>query len=217
MRESMLSRLNFMRTDYLWQAEEIAHFAQSTEIELRGKHFGRDLVNNVELRDAPKCYKCVKPGHLEAACPERSREGGTSSEVYFVLTVDGSSEDDENWFLNNSSSRHLVNDDKLLEDTEEYVSDCVAADGGSLRITKRGSVTITTTVMGKTSKVRLLDGQYAENLERNIISYGLLESKGFGLSYRGKYHVVAGMNDGPAVVDVEISNNVLIVLAQVLH
>nr|CCA13863.1 hypothetical protein PITG_16835 [Albugo laibachii Nc14] len=69
--------------------------------------------------------------------------------------------------------------------------------------------------MGKTSKVRLLDVQYAENLERNIISYGLLESRGFGLSYRGKYGVVAGMNDGLAVFDVEISNNVLIVLAQV--
>ncbi|KAG2849639.1 hypothetical protein PC112_g237 [Phytophthora cactorum] len=32
MRVSMLSRLNLARTDYLRQAEELAHFAQSTEI-----------------------------------------------------------------------------------------------------------------------------------------------------------------------------------------
>nr|CCA25215.1 AlNc14C282G10126 [Albugo laibachii Nc14] len=51
-----------------------------------------------------------------------------------------------------SSSRHLVNDDKLLEDPKEYVCECVAANGGYLRINKRGSVTITTTIMEKTSK-----------------------------------------------------------------
>ena len=34
---SMLARLNLMRTDYLRQAKELAHFAHSTEIELRGK------------------------------------------------------------------------------------------------------------------------------------------------------------------------------------
>ena len=35
------------RIDYLRQAEELAHFAQSTEIELRGKNIGKDVVNNV--------------------------------------------------------------------------------------------------------------------------------------------------------------------------
>nr|CCA23219.1 conserved hypothetical protein [Albugo laibachii Nc14] len=195
---------------------KLAHFVQSTEIELRGKNFGRDSANNVhewcrdireerkdvreerrgfrsERRDARKCYKCEKPGHLKAAYPERNREGGTSGEVDFALTVDGSSVDKEYGILDSDSSRHLVNDDKLLEDPEEYLSYCVAADGGHLRITK-----------------------CEENLERNIISYGLRESKGFGLSYRGKYRVVAGINDGSAVFDVELSNNVLIVLAQVL-
>ena len=56
MRVSMLARLNLTRIDYLRQAEELAHFAQSTEIELRGKHIGRDVVNNVhnERRDARK-------------------------------------------------------------------------------------------------------------------------------------------------------------------
>ena len=37
MRASMLARLILMRTDYLRKAEELAHFAQSTEIKMREK------------------------------------------------------------------------------------------------------------------------------------------------------------------------------------
>ena len=55
---------------------------------------------------------------------------------------------------------------------------------------------------------------FAENLEKNIISYGLLESKGCGISYRGEYRVVAALNEGPAVLDLGIHNNVLVVRAQ---
>ena len=61
MRASMLARLILMRTDYLRKAEELAHFAQSTEIELRGR-VGRDVVNNVQAAkpDTCKCYTCEK-------------------------------------------------------------------------------------------------------------------------------------------------------------
>ena len=38
MRVSMLARLNLTWIDYLRQAEELAHYAQSTEIEMRGKN-----------------------------------------------------------------------------------------------------------------------------------------------------------------------------------
>ena len=86
MRVSMLARLNLTRIDYLRQAEELAHFAQSTEIELRGKNIRKDVVNTVEngrraypktrmhnrkdRRDMRTCYKCGKPGHLKIACPD---------------------------------------------------------------------------------------------------------------------------------------------------
>lgn len=59
----------------------------------------------------------------------------------------------------------------------------------------------------------MLDGQYAENLERNIISYGLLERKGFEIEYRGPCRVIAAMAGGPAVFDVQRTNNVLMVHA----
>uniref|UniRef100_A0AAV1T532 Integrase catalytic domain-containing protein n=1 Tax=Peronospora matthiolae TaxID=2874970 RepID=A0AAV1T532_9STRA len=220
MRVSMLARLNLTRFDYLRQAEELAHFAQSTEIELRGKHIGKDVVNNVRhvrektrngRKDNRKCYSCGKSGHIKAAYPGNKVSRETSVDVDFVLAVGNPSANHGYWILDSGSSRHLVNDVSMLENPEDCQSECIAADGGPLRITKRGSVTITTTVMGKVTKVRLLDVQYAENLERNIISYGILEAKGFGIAYMGDRRVVGNIDSGVVVFDVGKKNNVLIV------
>ena len=42
------------RNDSLRQAEELAHLAQSTEIDTHAKNLGRDVVNAVEPRKYPK-------------------------------------------------------------------------------------------------------------------------------------------------------------------
>ena len=65
--------------------------------------------------------------------------------------------------------------------------------------------------MVKITKVRLLDVQYAENLERNIISYGILEAKGFGIAYMGDHRVVGNIDSGVVIFDVDKKNNVLTV------
>ena len=56
--------------------------------------------------------------------------------------------------------------------------------------------------------------QWNENLERNIISYGLLEAKGFGIAYRGKHRVVADISSEPPVFDVETGKNIIVVRDQ---
>ena len=81
----------------------------------------------------------------------------------------------------------------MLDDSEDYVNECVAADGERLRITSRGSVVITETVMRERTKVRLTDVHFAGSLERNIISHGLLGAQGCELSYRCHYRVVAAL------------------------
>ena len=45
---------------------------------------------------------------------------------------------------------------KIYENGEDFVSEYVAADGGDLRITKRGTAMICVTVMGRPVKVRLI-------------------------------------------------------------
>ena len=63
--------------------------------------------------------------------------------------------------------------------------------------------------LGVVNRVRLLNVQYAENLERNILCYGLLETKGCVLEYRGGRRVLsAGVGNTP-IMDVECSKNVL--------
>jgi len=208
---SVLSRLNLSRTDYLRQAEELADFAQSTEIQLRMKHIGHDVVNDIheERVDTRKCFGCGKQGHLKAACPSKKTKGNQGGDVDYTLAVGHEKLDKVHWILDTGSSRHLVNDVNLLEDFE---SQCIAADGGALKVTKHDSVMLETTAMAKKTKVKLLDVQYAENLERNIISYGLLEKKGFRMEYRCPHCVIAATSGkGAAVLDVHRRNNVLVV------
>ena len=65
--------------------------------------------------------------------------------------------------------------------------------------------------MGKVTKARLLDIQYAGNLERNIISDGILKAKGFGIANMDDHSVVTIVDSGMVIFDVENKNNVLIV------
>ena len=62
--------------------------------------------------------------------------------------------------------------------------------------------------------MRLLDVRYAENLERNILSYRKLEAKGCVLDYRGGKRVLTAGIGGVPVMDVERCNNVLVVAVQ---
>ena len=89
--------------------EEQAHFAQSTEIDLRGKHIRKDVVNNVRnvRRDIRKCYSCGKPRHIMSACPGNKDARESSDDVEFVLSVDDSSAHNGYWILDSGSSRHL--------------------------------------------------------------------------------------------------------------
>ena len=66
--------------------------------------------------------------------------------------------------------------------------------------------------MDKFIKVRLLDVQYAENLKRSILSYEILEAKGFGVAYMGNKRVVGNIVSGVDIFDIDKKKNVPIVL-----
>eukprot|EP00644_Phytophthora_capsici_P019004 jgi/Phyca11/133376/e_gw1.431.5.1 len=96
------------RMDYLQHAEELAHFAQSWEIETgKGKNIGREVVNSVgdRRRETRKCHHCGEVGHLRAVCPERNKKPDIT-----LAVNETSDESDDIWILDSGSSRHLVND-----------------------------------------------------------------------------------------------------------
>ena len=226
-RTTMLSRLNLNRIDYLRQAEELAQFAQSTELEVRVKHFGRDVVNIVEPNNQPKkiertkkqhgpqrpkqCHLCGSTGHLKMNCPKGTKK---KQDADFVLALPvHRSISPSHWVLDSGSGRHLINDLSLLEDAVDCNTECftAASDSEPLRITKQGSVMIRVKALGLTKTIRLLDVQYASNLECNIISFGKLESKGCILEYREGRRVMVSQSGGLPIMDVDRINSVLVV------
>ena len=230
MRTTLLSRLNLNRVDYLRQAEELEQFAQSTETDVRVKHFGRDVVNVVEsTKDVKKVepvnkrlgdqgqkryYLCENMGHHKSSCPRRSKK---KQDAGFVLTVRDANEDrtqdTTNWVLDSGSGRHLVNDLSLLEDVVDCNHECftAASDGGPLRITKQGSAMTRVKALGSIKTIRLFDVQYASNLGRNIISFGKLEKKGCVLEYREGRSILVSHPGGSPIMKVDRINDVLIV------
>lgn len=79
---------------------------------------------------------------------------------------------------------------------------------------KRTISIITTSVMGKMTRVQHSNVQYNEYLERSIVTYGLLEATGYGVLYSGNERVVPGIDGGPVIFNVETMKNILIVRRQ---
>ncbi|POM66265.1 Mitochondrial Carrier (MC) Family, partial [Phytophthora palmivora] len=187
------AKVDNSRTDYLRQAEELAHFAQAWETNKpKGKNFGREVVNAVSERrtETRRCHGCGEVGHLRASCPEKKKSADftlavsePSSELAGELTG--------TWILDSGSSRHLPN-------------------GEPLAVTMKGSVTLRVTASGEEQTVELTNVYYAENVVHNLISYGQLDEKGCTLTRKdGQRVVIAG--DGRVVFDVRLERNVLMV------
>ena len=178
MRTAMPFRMNLHRVDCLRQAEELAQFTQSTETDVRVKHFGRDVVNVVEsTKDVKKVepvnkrlgdqgqkryYLCGNTGHHKSSSPRRSKK---KQDADLVLAVRDANKDrtqgTTNWVLECGLGHHLVNDLSLLDDVVDYKYECspAASDGEPFRITKQGSTMIRVKALGFIKTIRLLDVQ----------------------------------------------------------
>lgn len=75
----LVAKYDNSRVDYLRQAEQLAHFAQSVELESRkGRALGRDVVALVDevptKRERRTCFGCGKVDHIEADCRSKTRK-----------------------------------------------------------------------------------------------------------------------------------------------
>lgn len=74
-----MAKYDNLRTDYLRQARQLAHFSQSVELETRkGRTLGLDVVAHVDevstKKESRVCFSCGNPGHIKADCRSRDRK-----------------------------------------------------------------------------------------------------------------------------------------------
>ncbi|CAI5739083.1 unnamed protein product [Peronospora destructor] len=219
--------------DYLAQAEELAHFAQSVELDTRSAaSFGKDVVTQVAASkprvDTRTCYGCGKVGHIQFVCPDdikkTKKNNGTKGTwrnnarpkdvVNYTLSVQDDKAEDKLWILDSGFSRHLVNDMALLEDARECDDQCVVADRKTLRLIMVGSVVLHVMAYGTASVIRLTDVYYSPLITRNIVPCGKLELKGYGLKYKDNCRALISLTTGNCVFDVAMCNNVLVLETQ---
>ncbi|ETP42501.1 hypothetical protein F442_10589 [Phytophthora nicotianae P10297] len=199
LRTVLMAKVDNTRTDYLQQAEELAHFAQAWELEPTGrKNLGKEVVAAVGERrkETRRCHECNKVGHLRAVCPERGR--GREREPGLTLAL-RDERGNESW----------LDEVELCDDT------CLQPNGEPLNVTKRGTLTLRVTACGREKILKLTDVYFAAGVVHNLISYGKLDDKGYTLTYRNGRCVVAGKNGGTVAFDVGLRRNVLIVQGKV--
>ncbi|KAG3077819.1 hypothetical protein PC121_g7367 [Phytophthora cactorum] len=127
------------------KAEQLAHFAQSWELEpTRYRNLGREVVATV-----------VKPRREE-----------TRKVLDRTLAVnEASGRSDEFWILDSGSSRHLVSNKSWLEEVEDCKDMCVQPNGAALNVMKKGTLTLKVTARGVEQTLELTDVYYAEGAE----------------------------------------------------
>ncbi|GMF18948.1 unnamed protein product [Phytophthora fragariaefolia] len=192
LRTVLMAKVDGTRTDYLQQSEELSHFAQSWELEGKGKNFGKEMIGAVgerQRKETRRCHECDEVGHLRAACPSFQR-GGMAD---ITLAANEGNMNETTWILDSGSSRHLVNDLRDWRTRKRTVKAC-----------------------GKEQTVRLVDVYYAANVVHNIISYGEMDRKGFVLAERGGRRVLAAKDGGRVASDVDLQRTVLVVHASVV-
>ncbi|GMF60956.1 unnamed protein product [Phytophthora fragariaefolia] len=156
-------------------------------------NLGRELVgavNEPRRKETRTCHECDKVGHLRAVCREKARGGGRKPDLTLAVG-EASTDKKEVWILDRWSSRHLVTNASWLDAMQECRDECVQPDGNTLRVTKRGTLTLMVTANGIARTVKFTNVYYAENVVHNLLSYGQLDQKGYSLMRKNGRRFVA--------------------------
>ncbi|KAE9047046.1 hypothetical protein PR002_g1254 [Phytophthora rubi] len=123
----------------------------------------------------------------------------------------------EVWILDSGSSRHLVNDEAWLGDVELCKASCVQPNGDRLQFTKKGTLTLRVSACGAEKTIKLTDVYFGKNLKHNLISYSMLDNKGYMLLESNRRCVMAAKDGSSTAFDVGMQKNVLMVRASVVN
>lgn len=89
----------------------------------------------------------------------------------------------------------------------------VQPDGKPLKVTKKGNVVLKVMDLDVVKNITLTEVYYASGLTQNLISYGVLDVKGYTLGTRGSQRVLENKTNGNVIFDVELTKNVLVIHA----
>jgi hypothetical protein len=161
---------------------------------------GNEAVLTANLKYGKKeereCFYCKKKGHLKKNCRKRKRDeshGSNSTNLAttgpeFTFTLEdneitlASSASRDAWIGDNATSRHCVNNDRLLINAIETKTHVEGVGPGTS--TKSGTVELISKVNGQEIKINLKDVLYLPKLPHNLISLGRIEAGGASLSLK---------------------------------
>ena len=83
-----------------------------------------------------------------------------------------------------------------------------------LQLTMVGRVVLRVMACGRPTSIRLAEAYYAPMLNHNIVSYGILELKGYALEYKDAWQSIISLTTGYVIFDVAMHNNVLFMETQ---
>lgn len=124
----LMAEYDHTRVNHLRQAEELAHFAHSVEIDTRvGESLGRDIVTHVGEKAGKRVKTAmivVKSGTCERIVRTRApaekssgKAGGKAirkSKVHFTMALEETGSGSDLWILDNGSCLHMVVSDDFI-------------------------------------------------------------------------------------------------------
>jgi hypothetical protein len=213
------SKYNPSRTDYKTHALEISVYANT--ICRSNSTVKKNSVNHIGINygnGEKRCSHCGKRGHLERQCRKKIKNEVINSMDYVlnIATLDYETVPDGHmeWILDSGSSLHFVAWRDMLDNIQPCSKRATSANGSIIDINKVGSVRIE----GKyRQRKQINEVHWHPRVEKNIMSLGMLASKGCELGTIAGNLCIKLKNSYTSLFDVQIRRGIYYVRTKMIY